>query len=314
MPARLHSLAAAGAVLTVPPAPGVTPADVWYAWSTDPVLLAGLAVVAWLYGRGVRRLWRRAGVGRGVTRPQVAAFGSGLGALYIALVSPLDALGDALFSAHMVQHLLLMLAAAPLLVYGAPLFVVLWALPRRGRTAAGQVWRRAAGLQTAWDALTHPLAAWLLYGLTLWLWHLPALYTWALRNTFVHEVEHFAFLFASTLFWWVLFSPLGRRRLSRGAGVLYLFGTCLHGNVLGLLITLSPTPWYAAYARTTPLWGLAPLEDQQLAGLLMWMPVGLVYAVLAALVFARWMQEMDAARPRSGAVRLSSYPPRGGAR
>lgn len=271
----------------------VTPDTAWGAWNWEPTLLLSLILAAGLYALGVRRLWQRAGIGSGVRRWQVAAFGGGLGALVLALVSPLEAVAGALFSVHMVQHLLLILGAAPLLVLGAPLYVWLWALPVRWRSGLGRWWRGAAGLQSIWHVLSHPLAIWWIYGATMWLWHAPPLFSAALHNDFVHEVEHLSFLFSAMAFCWILLRPMGRRRITRGAGILYLFTTSAHGSLLGVLITFAPRPWYAHYVDTAPEWGLSPLLDQQLAGVLMWIPVGMVYAGLAAILLVLWMKDLE---------------------
>jgi putative membrane protein len=282
--------------------------DFWGVWNWSPPIVLGLLYPAGLYGLGIARLWRQAGVGRGITRWQVAAFGGGVAALFVALVSPLEALSGVLFSAHMVQHLLLILVAAPLLVLGVPMFVWLWALPLRWRRALGGGWQRATGLRGLWEALSQPLLVWFLYTGALWLWHLPSLYQGALRSDLSHGLEHLSFLIPAGLYWWVLLQPLGRRRLSRGAGVLYLFATSLQGSALGLLISFAPTPWYPIYSDpsygATTAWGLTPLEDQQLAGAIMWMPVGTLYAVLAAVLFGLWLRELEA-RERPAAVRYT---------
>lgn len=274
--------------------------DFWGAWNWSPPIVLGLLYTAGLYGLGITRLWQRAGIGHGVTHWQVAAFGGGVTTLFVALVSPLEALSGVLFSAHMVQHLLLILVAAPLLVMSTPMLVWLWALPLRWRQAVGRSWQGNAVLREIWKALSQPLLVWFLYAGALWLWHLPSLYQGALRSDFIHALEHLGFLIPAGLFWWVLLHPLGRRKLNRGAGVLYLFATSLQGSALGLMISFAPTPWYPAYSAITA-WGLTPLEDQQLAGAIMWMPVGTLYAVLAAVLFGLWLRELEA-RERPAAV------------
>lgn len=293
----------------------VTPETAWSAWNGDPLLVLGLLVAVGLYARGIRQLWGRAGVGTGVRRWQVAAFGGGLAALVVALVSPLEAVAGALFSAHMVQHLILILGAAPLLILGTPLFVWLWGLPARWRKAIGRGWRGSRVLRPLWDVLSHPLVVWTLYAATMWLWHAPPLFEAALHSDFLHELEHMSFLGASMLFCWVLINPMGRRRLTRGTGILYLFTTSVHGSLLGVLITFAPHPWYEHYVEATQAWGLSPLQDQQLAGVIMWIPVGMVYAGLAALLFVLWMKDIEmeiqtVERRSPGLQRRSpTYPP-----
>ncbi len=286
----------------------VTPETVWGAWNGDPLLLLGLLGAAGLYARGVYQVWRRAGVGSGVRRWQVAAFGGGVGALVVALVSPLEAVAGALFSAHMVQHLILILGAAPLLVLGAPLYVCLWGLPLRWRTSLAG-WVDAPPLRSLWHGLSHPLAVWGLYAATMWGWHAPPLFNAALHNDVIHEVEHLSFLFAAMAYCWVLLRPMGRRRLSRGVGILYLFTTSAHGSLLGVLIAFAPSPWFAHYVDTAPVWGLSPLQDQQLAGLIMWIPVGMAYAGVAAVLFVLWIKDVQLEVRRSE-QRVSPRPSR----
>jgi cytochrome c oxidase assembly factor CtaG len=261
--------------------------ELWRWWSFDPLVVLALALSAWLYGRGVRRLWRRAGVDRGIRRWQALSFLGGWLALFIALVSPLDTLGAVLFSAHMVQHEVLMLLAAPLMVLGQPLLAFLWALPRAGRERVAHSLQNPA-LGRAWGALTHPLVVFLLHGLAIWIWHLPSLYQATLGSDFVHALQHLSFFGTAALFWWALVH--GRYgRLGYGVAVLYVFLTGLHSGVLGALLTFAPRLWYPIYAARAARWGLAPLEDQQLAGLLMWIPAGVVFIVFGLAHFAAWV-------------------------
>lgn len=276
-----------------PPRPG----EWWRSWDLEPALLLALAV-AWAgYSRGLLAIWDRAGVGRGVSRRQVAAFGGGLLVLFIALVSPLDGASEQLSSAHMVQHMLLMMVAAPLLALGTPMPVVLWSLPQPWRKPAGALIHRVEAWYGPACGWWQPLLLWTLYAVTLWIWHLPTLYGAALHNRLIHDCQHLAFLGTSYLFWRVLLDPVRRLRMSRGLGVLYLFGTCLHASALGIFMTFSPRVWYVDYGASVPLWPLTPLEDQQLAGLLMWMPGCLVYAIAASALFAAWLRE---GQPDSG--------------
>jgi putative membrane protein len=270
-------------------------ASLWSAWNSDWWLWLLIGASGWLYARGVHRLWRQAAPSTGVSRLQVWAFALGWSTLVLALLSPLDALGGALFCAHMVQHELLMIVAAPLLVLGHPLGPMVWALPPTWRKPAAALCRRT-GLQAAVRALSRPLCAWVVGGLALWVWHIPAWFDAALRNDGVHALQHLCFFVSALLFWWALFQP--RARASRhGLGVLYVFTTAVHSSMLGALLTFSGTPWYSAYAATAPGWGLTPLADQQLGGLIMWIPGGLIYLGVTLLLMASWLRLSDREQP-----------------
>jgi putative membrane protein len=281
-----------------------SPGDPWWtAWNLDPLLLAMLFTAGGLYALGARQMWRRAGPGRGVSRRQWVAFWLGIMSLGLALVSPVDTLSAHLSSAHMVQHKILMMVAAPLLVIGAPAAAWLWSLPPRWRPTLGGALHGVEAWPARQYLLWQPLVLWLLFALTLWIWHLPSLYEAALRNRWIHDLQHLMFLLAACLFWRVLLDPLSRLRLSRGLGVLYLFTTSLHAMFLGVFMTVSPSLWYRPYATTVPAWGITAMEDQQLAGIIMWMPACVIYAIAAAVVFALWLRELEprAQRQEGGA-------------
>jgi putative membrane protein len=265
--------------------------DLVYTWGLDPLVVAALALSGWLYLRGVRRLWRGAGSGCGIRRWEASSYAAGWLTLFVALVSPLHPLGEVLFSAHMTQHELMMLVAAPLVVLGRPVVAFLWALPvARARQVGG--WGRVPWFQRAWRALTNPLAAWAIHAVTLWVWHVPALFQATLRSDLVHTLQHVFFLGSALLFWWALVhGPQGV--MGYGAGVLYLFTTSVHSGVLGALITFAHKVLYPAYKETTQSWGLTALEDQQLGGLIMWVPAGLVYIVAGLALYAGWMRESE---------------------
>ncbi|MFO7562091.1 MAG: cytochrome c oxidase assembly protein [Enhygromyxa sp.] len=257
-------------------------------WSGELPAPLGLACLAGLYGLGLARLWRRAGIGRGVRRWQVGCFVAALATLVASLLSPIATLSEELLWVHMIQHLLLMLVAAPLLMAASPGLVVAWALPRRWRVRLARLWvsaRRRAPGGLAW----HPVVAWLAFALVLWIWHLPLLYQAALEHPRVHDLQHLAFFGAACLYWRAIFEPIGRARLGPVALVAYVFTTSLHGMLLGVLVALSPRLWYPIYEQTTANWGLAALEDQQLAGFIMWMPACGVYAIIAVGALVVWL-------------------------
>lgn len=265
--------------------------DLWHTWGRDPFIIAGLALTAFLYWRGLRRVLRESARGRELRRMEAWAFSFGWLALFVALLSPLHPWGEVLFSAHMTQHEILMLVAAPLLVLGRPLVPFLWSLPARWRPIVGGLGKRKS-VQRTWRTITNPIVAWAIHAVALWMWHIPLLFQATLTSALVHTLQHLSFLGSALLFWWALIH--GRRGLmGYGAAVLYLFTTSVHSGVLGALITFARSAWYPAYADSTASWGLTPLEDQQLGGLIMWVPAGLVYIIAGLALMVGWMRESE---------------------
>jgi len=141
--------------------------------------------------------------------------------------------------------------------------------------------------------LWHPLVAWSLYAVAMWAWHLPAFYASALRDPFVHDLQHLSFFASGCIFWRVLLDPRSRQRTVGLLAVVYLFTTTLHATLLGVLMTLAPTPWYPDYVGRTTLWQLTAMEDQQLAGLIMWMPACAAYLLIAVVAVAEVLGQME---------------------
>ena len=269
--------------------PGQPPAphDLWSAWNLHPVLLAGLLLAGWAYRRG-----RTGGPRRPVDTWRARCFTMALVALGLALLSPLDALSNALASAHMVQHLLL-LVAAPLLALSAPSSAILRGSPLAVRRASGR-WRRRLGLTHGNLAvLRHPAAVWLLQVGVLWFWHAAAPYDAALDNQFLHLLEHASFLVTAVLFWHVVIGVRGAARVSGGLGVLLVFAMAMQSVFLSVLLTFARTPWYSGYATTTASWGLDPLTDQQVAGVIMWIPAGGIYLAAALVLLVTWIRATE---------------------
>ena len=248
-------------------------------------------MVAIGYGVGVHRLWRRAGYGRGVGRWQVASFAAGMVALVAALISPLDEFGEALFSAHMAQHIILTAVAPPFLLLGRPL-VIIWSLPARARVAVG-AWIRYGLLPGLWRWIARPVVAFIIEALVLWGWHAPGAIHAALENSFIHATMHLSFLMGGLLLWEALAHTGRRRAAGYPIAAALSFLTMLHTGVLGALLTFAPRPLYAVYGERPLAWGLTPLEDQQLAGLLMWVVCGMIYIVTALLFLAAWLNELE---------------------
>ncbi|HEX6006891.1 MAG TPA: cytochrome c oxidase assembly protein [Burkholderiales bacterium] len=275
-------------------------------WTFEWLVVACLLIAALLYLAGAWKLWRKAGVGRGLTLTHAGAFTAGWLTLVVALASPLDALGARLFSAHMVQHELLMVVAAPLFVLSRPLEAWTWGLPPAWRGAAGRVahWRP---LQLMWGTVTAAFPAWAIHAAALWLWHVPAFFNAALSSEGMHILQHASFLASALLFWWAALGRTGER--SPALAIALLFTTMLHTGALGALLTFSTSPWYRAYGNTGDF-GLAAIEDQQLGGLIMWIPGGVAYLASGlAIVFRHYLAAAaDGARPPRPALSGDQVP------
>ncbi len=285
----LVALASAPSIASAHDGRPLEPHDLWLAWDLDPAIVAPLATVALLYVVGVRRTWRRSDRGRRGLRRTAACFGAGWLALTLALVSPLHALGGALFSAHMTQHELLMVVAAPLMMVGRPLAAYAWGLPRGWRHRLSG-WTREPWLRSAWQIVTTPAVASLVHAVLVGVWHLPAPYQATLTNDAWHGLQHVCFFGSALLFWWAMLRP---RHIARGQSVLCLFATTLWTGALGALMAFAPNLWYPGYAATTGPWGLTPLEDQQLGGIIMWIPGGGSYLIAALALLALWLRESE---------------------
>jgi putative membrane protein len=268
----------------------------------DTAVALGVAlpvvISAALYFIGLGRVQRRRATGRSV------CFVVGLLTLTLALLGPLDRWSATSFAFHMTQHEVLMLVAAPLLVVGRPLPLFLWAFPRGIRGSLGRV-TRSAPIARTWGVLNAPITAWLLHAIVLWGWHTPALFDAALRSTAVHDLQHVTFLLSALIFWGALMEQ--RSRDHQGAAVLYLFTTTVHTGVLGALLTFTSHPWYATYREIVPQWPFSPLEDQQLGGLIMWIPASMVYVAVGLSLLARWIQASDPSMNATAATPKSSH-------
>jgi putative membrane protein len=248
-------------------------------WSAEPWVVAPTLIAVILYVRGVANLWRHAGRGRGISYGQVAYFAAGIGSIVVALMSPLDSLGGRYFSLHMVQHEVLMLVTAPLMVLARPLAAWAWAFsPGRRRSVGHAV--KARWWSAVWGFITDPLVAWVAHALALWVWHVPSFFEAAVEHEGIHALQHTSFLVTALLFWWAVIGRDARSREGIGAALAYLFTTMLHTSALGALLTLASSPWYARYG----------LEDQQLGGLVMWVPGGTAYIVAALMIVARLLR------------------------
>ena len=270
-------------------------ASIVAAWRVDAAPALALAALCAVYAIGVSRAWDAYGRGQGMRRRDVWCFAGTALTLALALVSPLDALSDDLFSAHMTQHVLLSVIAPPLLVLGAPHVAFAWALPRRARRSIVSAFTGDSLVRKCWLALTAPSVGWIVHAIAMWGWHAPKAYELALRSDPAHALEHLSFVGTACLVWWPIVHRRTTRQAAYGLGIMTLFATAMQTGVLGALIALSHHLLYPAQAMNTLRWGLGPLEDQQLAGLIMWIPGGLLYLAAMAVLFVRWLEPLDPA-------------------
>lgn len=267
------------------------------AWDFEWSINIGCVVLLAAY------LWRvRAGVWRSIS------FVLGIVVLVLSLESPLDALGDDyLFSAHMAQHLLLILIVPPLLLIGIP-----------EQTARG--WLRIHLVAKAEHWLGRPVLAWFAGIFVMTLWHVPVFYNFALAHEGVHIFQHISFLVTATIFWWPVLHPLPERRLGTGVAVFYLFAAAAENSVLGIILTFMGLGHYSAYLHPDDdygalhlirdSWGVSPAFDQRLGGLLMWIPGCSIYfiAILALLAFWYAKPDTDVENPRRLAMQADAGP------
>ncbi|MCB5187500.1 cytochrome c oxidase assembly protein [Methylobacillus caricis] len=249
-------------------------------WVAIPILLSLI-----LYLIGIYRLTAKAGRPTYDSQLRTKAFLVAWIILVIALLSPVDTLGNAYFSVHMVQHELLMIISAPLFVLARPLPIWAWAVTHQWAGRIGRI-TSSKRFSSAWRFLTTPLFAWIIHASVLWGWHVPALFEAALHDTLVHDIQHLSFFFSALLFWWSLVN-FRRGRNTTVSSLVSLFTTALHTALLGALLTFSNKVWYPTYAATVGGSLELALQDQQLGGLIMWIPGGLAYLAVALFICYR---------------------------
>lgn len=265
--------------------------------SGDLAIFLPLGTAALLYAHGFRRL--RVGPGSLVVARtgQGVAFAAALIVILTALVAPLDDWAEASFAAHMGQHLLLIVVAAPLLALSRAPIVMLSALDVRARRAVAFFATRS-GWNACARALARPLSAWSIFTGVFLFWHLPAAFRWAQQHEAAHVAEHLTLLGSAWMFWSVALAP-ARHRLGRGGAALFVVTAAMVLDLPSAVMIFSPRALYlSAHASTLP-WGLTALEDQALAGLLMWVPGSLVFYLIALWLFAQWLTPANKAQLRA---------------
>jgi putative membrane protein len=262
--------------------------EAWAHWSLAAEIVVPVALMLLAYGALVRRLRRRAPAA--LRGRHVASFLAGWLALTAALVSPLEGATEHFLAAHMLQHMLLIGVAAPLLAYGLPLARMPAALGDRGRRRLVLIRRRLSGPLPRLAAVA--LLVLLVHAAVVWSWHLPALYEAAVESPWLHALEHGLFLGTGLLLWWVVLE-FGAATRPSPAMAAVLFIAAAQGAALGALMSFSTSPWYAAYAERAGAAGDDPLADQQLAGLLMWGLGAIAPVLVAGALLIGWLARMD---------------------
>lgn len=289
----------------------VDPAHWWTYWSARPEVALVLLGAGALYSLGWWRLRRRgqnelASVGR------LAAYWGGLATLALALLGPLDALQSELFAVHMTQHMLIMMVAPILLLLGAPFPMALWGLPRGLRLKTGHLLRRGSRFRRLAEPATAPWLMFAAFTACVWLWHMPAAYDAVQTRQWVHDLEHLSFFLTALAYWWCVMAALPRLQSSLGYGLrmaLVLVGFVQH-KVLSIMIAMADHPLYAHYAAKPGAWGLSPLEDQMWGGVIMWIPGGILYVLIAVVLIARAMDsEERRVHPRRPGAGTPAAPP-----
>lgn len=256
-------------------------------WTWPSYIIFPLIAIALLYAVGLMRMRHRNSRLRFFP---VAFFVGGWLSILVALDSPIHEISEQLFWVHMTQHEILMLISAPLLVLSEPAAVFLWSLPESWRGPVASI-SKLRLVKHGWLAVSAPLSAWLLHAIALWAWHAPRLFVPALESDLVHAAQHISFLGSALLFWWALFH--NHAGLGYGGAILYVFTTAIHTSVLGAWLTFSPQVWYAYYASTAPQWHLTAIQDQQLGGLIMWIPAGTLLTIAALVLLGKWIRHSE---------------------
>jgi len=253
-------------------------------WTLDPMLTAPLALALIIYLAGWWRLSKRA-----ATPVRPILYLSGWSVLPLSLTSPLHEAGERSFTMHMIEHELIMLIATLLLAASGAGAVLAWGLPRPIRRGLAGSWK--SPLQSLWRTLTEPVTATIVQGAVMWAWHAPILFDRALDSFGWHVAQHACFFLSSLIFWWAMLHP---RQRNYGLSAACLFATSLIGGALGALMSLSSSPWYADYAAMgmTGI-GLDPVDDQRLAGLIMWIPGGAFHGLAALALFYKWLKSSE---------------------
>jgi cytochrome c oxidase assembly factor CtaG len=272
-------------------------------WELRWEVLIPMGVMLYLYLRGWFRLraiqrrvdarrrrqrWRLNRRGEPLATPwRLASYLAGWGVLLVALISGIDAYGSMFFFVHMLQHLLIMMVAPPLLWLAQPYAIGMWGLPRRWRLEVGGLFADGAPLRRALGAIARPGLAWMVMVVVTWVWHDGSMYNLSLTSELIHDIQHLSFVFMGLYYWWLVIgaAPRHYRFSTPLRRSLYVLAAVPPNALLGLSIALAEEPIYTYYEAVPRLWGMSVMADQQLGGVLMWVPGSMMF-MMAALISA----------------------------
>ena len=283
--------------------------DFFGQWQLEIAPLVVIVAITAVYLWGLRRLKARTKF-EAVSSGQTTLFLLGIAFLLLALVSPIDTYGGDLFFIHMIQHILLVMVAAPLILLSNSMGVFMWSLPRGLRYDLGELLSGGGVLRRTLSFMASPRTAFLTYFGVLTIWHIPVAYDTALAITPLHYLEHLTMFLAALLFWWpVIGSAPIRSRLSYPVRILYLLLATIVSTVLGIAVTFGGGDLYSFYVDAPQHWGITLQQDMQLGGLIMWIPGNMMFLISIAALFLVWADrdEKDSARWRLAQEKRSTY-------
>lgn len=273
-------------------------------WEWRPEVIIVIVVAGSLYFMGWRRLRRRSRHGQGLaTRWRLASYWGGLVVLGLALMSPIDVLGTQFFFVHMIQHMLLIMGAAPLLMVANPMPFMLWGLPTSLRRRVGgwlsRLLHRKSSTRHYLRSFTNSGLVWMVYVFILLGWHDPSAYNATLRIRWIHDLEHITFFLAAMFYWWRITdaAPHIQKRMSRTAQIAYTLAAIPPNMLLGVAISFAEQVIYTYYLDVPRIWGIGVLDDQRLGGVIMWVPGSMMYIIVVLIIAARWLIEEEKKPP-----------------
>ena len=278
------------------------------AWTFEPLVLVTIGVALITYTRGLMSV--RPARGQFVGRKRLLSFYAGIFVAFVALTSPIDELSEDLFLFHMTQHLLLVFVAAPLILIGAPLLPMMRGIPAGFRRVTVIPGARSRVIRSLGRNVTHPMIVWSAFVVALWAWHMPPLYTAAIENELIHIAEHASFIGTALLFWWLVIEPTPfRGRIPYLGRFLFVILALTQTLPLAAMLTFTTEPWYGPYVASGGVWGIDPMTDQQIGGLMMWIGGMVSYFIAIAALFVVGMKK-DEEDTRKRQLALAATPMR----